>query len=111
MVVSLSLCSDCSLQRRYQKMVEVAPAPFLPPALRAKLTAAACALGTSVRLLGAATVEFLVEDPMHDESEFAFIEVNPRLQVRDREKGCVSVGLLLGGRLWSRSFIVLGLGT
>ena len=93
MVVSLSLCSDCSLQRRYQKIVEVAPAPFLPPALRAKLTAAACALGTSVRLLGAATVEFLVEDPMHDESEFAFIEVNPRLQVRDREKGCVSVGL------------------
>ncbi|MDD7938329.1 carboxyl transferase domain-containing protein [Actinomycetospora lutea] len=67
---------DCSVQRRHQKVVEVAPAPGLDPAVRAALHAGAVRLGESVRHRGLGTVEFLVSG---DRS--AFIEVNPRLQV------------------------------
>ncbi|MGY1603526.1 carboxyl transferase domain-containing protein [Geodermatophilus sp. SYSU D00815] len=67
---------DCSLQRRRQKLVEIAPAPALDDGVRAALAGAAVALGGSVGYRGLATVEFLVRG-----SEFAFLEVNPRLQV------------------------------
>ncbi|MFC5142979.1 carboxyl transferase domain-containing protein [Actinomycetospora rhizophila] len=67
---------DCSVQRRHQKVVEVAPAPGLDPGVRAGLHAAAVRLGASVRYRGLGTVEFLVSA-----ERYAFIEVNPRLQV------------------------------
>jgi acetyl/propionyl-CoA carboxylase alpha subunit len=67
---------DCSVQRRHQKIVEVAPSPGLDPAVRDALLAAAVRLGESVRYRGLGTVEFLVQ-----RDRFAFIEVNPRLQV------------------------------
>ncbi|GLZ52014.1 carboxyl transferase domain-containing protein [Actinomycetospora sp. NBRC 106378] len=67
---------DCSLQRRHQKMVEIAPAPDLPDDVRARLHEHAHALGASTALRGLATVEFLVAG-----AEIAFLEVNPRLQV------------------------------
>ena len=66
---------DCSLQRRRQKLVEIAPAP-IGDAVRARLSEAALALAGSVRYAGLATVEFLVQD-----DTIAFTEVNPRLQV------------------------------
>jgi acetyl/propionyl-CoA carboxylase alpha subunit len=69
---------DCTLQRRFQKLVEIAPCPVLPDALREVVTAAALRLGRAVQLQGLATVEFLVDLAR---AEFAFIEVNPRLQV------------------------------
>jgi pyruvate carboxylase len=69
---------DCSVQRRHQKVVEVAPAPGLAPALRQRILEAALAIGRAVRLDNAATVEFLVDI---DREEFFFIEVNPRIQV------------------------------
>jgi pyruvate carboxylase len=69
---------DCSVQRRHQKVVEVAPAPGLDPGLRARILDAALAVGRVVRLDNAATVEFLVDI---DRGEFYFIEVNPRIQV------------------------------
>jgi pyruvate carboxylase len=69
---------DCSLQRRHQKIVELAPAPSLDPAIRAKILQAALAVGRAVGLNNAGTVEFLVDD---DSGEFYFIEVNPRIQV------------------------------
>ncbi|MDL5158839.1 carboxyl transferase domain-containing protein [Actinomycetospora termitidis] len=65
---------DCSLQRRHQKMVEIAPAPNLPDEVRARLHGHARDLGAGLR--GLATVEFLVAG-----AEIAFLEVNPRLQV------------------------------
>ena len=73
---------DCSLQRRYQKIIEIAPAPGLGPALRKQLCDAAVWLADDVKLKGLATFEFLVapEAPRHG-SQFAFIEANPRLQV------------------------------
>jgi len=67
---------DCSIQRRHQKLVEVAPSPGLPSQLRDQLLAAAVRLGESVRYEGLGTVEFLVSG-----GRFAFLEVNPRLQV------------------------------
>ncbi len=69
---------DCSLQRRHQKIVEIAPAVHLEPATRDQLLAAALAVGQAVRLDNAGTVEFLVDA---DSGEFYFIEVNPRIQV------------------------------
>lgn len=69
---------DCSVQRRHQKVVEIAPAPLLNPLVREALCAAAVALVTKAKLSNAATVEFLVDV---DRNEFFFIEVNPRIQV------------------------------
>ncbi len=69
---------DCSLQRRHQKMVEIAPAQNLDPALRQRLLDAALAIGHAARLDNAGTVEFLLDS---DSAEFYFIEVNPRIQV------------------------------
>ncbi len=73
---------ECSLQRRYQKLVEVAPAPGLPPGLRARLTAAAIRLAEAVRYDNIGTFEFLVDaTAVHEDAAYAFIEANPRLQV------------------------------
>jgi acetyl-CoA carboxylase biotin carboxylase subunit len=69
---------DCSLQRRYQKMVEEAPAAALPQATRARLHKAAVDLLASIRYRNAGTVEFLYD---LDRDEFYFMEVNARIQV------------------------------
>ncbi len=68
---------DCSVQRRFQKVVEMAPAWNLPPETRAKLYEYALSLAAAVDYINAGTVEFLVDE---DGSAF-FIEVNPRIQV------------------------------
>jgi acetyl/propionyl-CoA carboxylase alpha subunit/acetyl-CoA carboxylase carboxyltransferase component len=73
---------DCSLQRRHQKLVELAPAPGLPGATRERLLEAAIALVSAARFQGIGTVEFLLDvDRMDQPDGFAFIEANPRLQV------------------------------
>jgi acetyl/propionyl-CoA carboxylase alpha subunit len=73
---------DCTLQRRHQKIIEIAPAPGLDPALRRQLCDAAVWLADDVNLRGLATFEFLVDPkPPRHASAFAFIEANPRLQV------------------------------
>ncbi len=69
---------DCSLQRRNQKVVEEAPAPLLPAAVRADLIAAAIRLGQAASYLSAGTVEFLYDA---EREEFFFLEMNTRLQV------------------------------
>ncbi|WP_322858014.1 acetyl-CoA carboxylase family protein [Mycobacterium shigaense] len=67
---------DCSVQRRYQKLVEIAPAQALSDTLRRELHQAAARLCARVGLCGLATVEFLVLG-----DTYVFIEVNPRIQV------------------------------
>ncbi|WP_420032170.1 carboxyl transferase domain-containing protein [Streptomyces sp. cg28] len=67
---------DCSAQRRHQKLVEIAPAPALDPALRDRLLEAALGLARAARYQGLGTIEFLVQG-----EEFVFMEANPRLQV------------------------------
>ena len=69
---------DCSVQRRHQKILEIAPAPNLSDALRARLAAAAVSLAARVGYRTLGTIEFLVDA---DSDDFAFIEANPRLQV------------------------------
>lgn len=69
---------DCTLQRRNQKLVEIAPAPGLRPQIRAALCDAALTLAQAVSLRGLCTFEFLLEGA--DQAPH-FIEANPRLQV------------------------------
>ncbi|QDU44729.1 2-oxoglutarate carboxylase small subunit [Symmachiella dynata] len=69
---------DCSVQRRHQKVVEIAPAPNLETSLRQALCDSAVAIGRAVNYENAGTVEFLVDA---DTNDFYFIEVNPRIQV------------------------------
>jgi acetyl-CoA carboxylase biotin carboxylase subunit len=69
---------DCSVQRRYQKLVEETPAPALPAATREKLLAAAVRFAERLDYRGAGTVEFLY-DVARD--EFYFLEMNARIQV------------------------------
>jgi urea carboxylase len=76
-VVTLGL-RDCSLQRRNQKVVEEAPPARLSPAVRAALEADATRLAESVRYRSAGTVEYVFDA---DRDEFAFLEMNTRLQV------------------------------
>jgi acetyl-CoA carboxylase, biotin carboxylase subunit len=69
---------DCSVQRRYQKLVEEAPAPNLPPALRQGLLDAAVAYARHINYRSLGTVEFLVDVPR---GAFYFLEMNARVQV------------------------------
>jgi acetyl/propionyl-CoA carboxylase alpha subunit len=69
---------ECSVQRRYQKVLEEAPAPNLPDATRAGLHEAAIALAAAMGYDSAGTVEFIVDDETGD---FFFLEMNTRLQV------------------------------
>jgi acetyl/propionyl-CoA carboxylase alpha subunit len=71
---------ECTLQRRFQKLVEIAPSPSLPEALRAQVTQAALRMAKTVRYRGLGTFEFLV-DTASTTLPFVFIEANPRLQV------------------------------
>ena len=69
---------DCTVQRRYQKLVEEAPATAVPDEVRARLHAAAVRLTSKARYRGAGTVEFLYDV---DRNDFYFMEVNSRIQV------------------------------
>lgn len=71
---------ECTLQRRFQKVVEIAPSPSLPAALRLSLTTAALSMARAVQYEGLGTFEFLV-DLASSDLPFVFIECNPRLQV------------------------------
>ncbi|MGY1623539.1 pyruvate carboxylase [Geodermatophilus sp. SYSU D00965] len=68
---------DCSVQRRHQKVIELAPAPNLDPALRERICADAVAFARHIGYVNAGTVEFLLDR----EGRHVFIEMNPRIQV------------------------------
>ncbi|MGL4727327.1 MAG: biotin carboxylase N-terminal domain-containing protein, partial [Bosea sp. (in: a-proteobacteria)] len=69
---------DCSIQRRNQKVIERAPAPYLDDTQRQSLCEAALRIGRAANYVNAGTVEFLMDV---ETNEFYFIEVNPRIQV------------------------------
>lgn len=69
---------DCSLQRRYQKIIEEAPAPGIPQQLRNAMAESAIALAEHISYEGAGTVEFLFHE---DTNEYFFLEMNTRIQV------------------------------
>ena len=68
---------DCSVQRRHQKVIELAPAPNLPEELRQKICADAVAFARQINYTYAGTVEFLLDE----RGNYVFIEMNPRIQV------------------------------
>ena len=71
---------ECSLQRRFQKLVEIAPSPSLSPALRQQITEAALKMAREVGYRSLGTFEFLV-DAQSADLPWVFMEANPRLQV------------------------------
>ena len=95
---------DCTIQRRNQKVIERAPAPYLDPSVREALCNAALAIGIATQYRGAGTVEFLMDA---DTGAFYFIEVNPRIQVEHTVTEQVTgldivkaqIKILEGGRL------------
>ncbi len=78
---------DCSVQRRYQKVVEVAPAMHLDPVVRKELCEAAVKLAKGIGYDNAGTVEFLYD---MDRNDWFFIEMNPRIQVEHTVTECVT---------------------
>ena len=72
---------DCSIQRRHQKVVELAPAPHISDELRTALTRDAVAFAKSINYTLAGTVEFLLETEGPRAGQHVFIEMNPRIQV------------------------------
>jgi pyruvate carboxylase len=72
---------DCSIQRRNQKVVEIAPAPNLDDALRQQLFVDAVAFAKEIGYQNAGTVEFLIETSGPNAGKHVFIEMNPRIQV------------------------------
>ena len=72
---------DCSVQRRHQKVIEIAPAPNLDPELRDRLCRDAVAFARSIGYVNAGTVEFLVDTVGERAGQHVFIEMNPRIQV------------------------------
>jgi 3-methylcrotonyl-CoA carboxylase alpha subunit len=68
---------ECSVQRRYQKIIEESPSPFISQATRAAMTAAAVSAARAVNYVNAGTIEFIVDADGH----FYFMEMNTRLQV------------------------------
>jgi 3-methylcrotonyl-CoA carboxylase alpha subunit len=68
---------ECSIQRRYQKIVEESPSPSVSPELRAKMTAAATSITKGINYRGAGTIELILDT----DGSFYFLEMNTRLQV------------------------------
>jgi 3-methylcrotonyl-CoA carboxylase alpha subunit len=72
---------DCSVQRRHQKVLEEAPAPFMKPAHRRAMGEAAVAAAKAIGYVGAGTVEFIAAESFAKDGTFYFMEMNTRLQV------------------------------
>ncbi|WP_243075244.1 pyruvate carboxylase [Microbacterium sp. SS28] len=72
---------DCSVQRRHQKVIEIAPAPNLDDDLRQRIHRDAVAFARSISYVNAGTVEFLVDTAGERAGQHVFIEMNPRIQV------------------------------
>ena len=68
---------ECSVQRRYQKVIEESPSPALTPELRQKICQTACQIAKEINYRGAGTVEFILDE----KNQFYFLEMNTRLQV------------------------------
>ncbi len=97
---------DCSVQRRYQKVVEIAPSVELDPKVRKDLCDAAVALAKGIGYNNAGTVEFLYD---MDRKDWFFIEMNPRIQVEHTVTECVTgIDLVRSQILVAKGFPLTG---
>lgn len=77
---------ECSIQRRYQKIIEEAPSPALTPELREQITTAAIRAAKAIHYDNAGTVEFLLDN----QNNFYFLEINTRIQVEHPVTECIT---------------------
>ncbi|WP_367873360.1 pyruvate carboxylase [Luteolibacter sp. Populi] len=96
---------DCSVQRRYQKVIEIAPSVELDPQVRKELCEAAVTLAKGIGYNNAGTVEFLYD---MDQKDWFFIEMNPRIQVEHTVTECVTgIDLVRSQILVAKGFSLL----
>ncbi|WP_447971426.1 acetyl-CoA carboxylase biotin carboxylase subunit [Nitrospira sp. M1] len=87
---------DCSIQRRHQKLIEIAPSLILTPRLRAEMGEAAISLARAAQFYNAGTIEFLL-DP---DGRYYFIEMNPRIQVEHTVTEQITAVDIVQSQIW-----------
>ena len=97
---------DCSIQRRHQKLIEIAPSLILTPRLRAEMGEAAISLARAAQFYNAGTIEFLL-DP---DGRYYFIEMNPRIQVEHTVTEQITAVDIVQSQIWIASGMPLVFG-
>ncbi|MCA9471918.1 MAG: acetyl-CoA carboxylase biotin carboxylase subunit [Nitrospira sp.] len=87
---------DCSIQRRHQKLIEIAPSLILTPRLRAEMGEAAISLARAAQFYNAGTIEFLL-DP---DGRYYFLEMNPRIQVEHTVTEQITAVDIVQSQIW-----------
>ena len=87
---------DCSIQRRHQKIIEIAPSLVLTPRLRAQMGEAAISLARAAEFYNAGTIEFLLDQ----EGRYYFIEMNPRIQVEHTVTEQITTVDIVQSQIW-----------
>ena len=87
---------DCSIQRRHQKIIEIAPSLILPPELRNQMGDAAIALARAAEFENAGTVEFLLDQ----DGRYYFMEMNPRIQVEHTVTEAITTIDIVQAQIW-----------
>lgn len=87
---------DCSIQRRHQKIIEIAPSLILTPRLRAQMGEVAISLARAAKFHNAGTIEFLVDQ----EGRYYFIEMNPRIQVEHTVTEQITTIDIVQSQIW-----------
>ena len=87
---------DCSIQRRHQKIIEIAPSLILTPRLRAQMGEIAISLARAAKFHNAGTIEFLVDQ----EGQYYFIEMNPRIQVEHTVTEQITTIDIVQSQIW-----------
>ena len=97
---------DCSIQRRHQKLIEIAPSLVLTPRLRAEMGEAAIAIARAAQFYNAGTIEFLLDQ----DGKYYFIEMNPRIQVEHTVTEQITAVDIVQSQIWIASGMPLVFG-